>query len=70
MRVRTRKLIGAPILIMLVVVWSLLAMGMAPRLLTGSKDPWAFPYFIVAGFAWLLLAMPLVRWMSRPDPER
>ena len=24
-------------------------------------------YYVVAGLAWVLPAMPLVRWMSRPD---
>jgi Protein of unknown function (DUF2842) len=24
-------------------------------------------YYVVAGIAWVLPAMPLVRWMSRPD---
>lgn len=69
MRMRTRKLVGATALLVLVIVWSLFAMGLAPHVLRGAGDPWALPYFAVAGFAWLILAMPLVRWMSRPDPE-
>ena len=27
-------------------------------------------YFVVAGLGWVLPAMPLIRWMSRPDPPR
>ncbi len=69
MRMRTRKLVGAVALLALVVGWSLFAMALAPHILSGSQDPWALPYFAVAGFAWLIAAMPLVRWMSRPDPQ-
>jgi hypothetical protein len=25
-------------------------------------------YYVVAGLGWVLPAMPLIRWMSRPDP--
>jgi hypothetical protein len=24
-------------------------------------------YYVVAGLGWVLPAMPLIRWMSRPD---
>ena len=27
-------------------------------------------YYVVAGIGWVLPAMPLIRWMSRPDPPR
>ncbi|MEA2934386.1 MAG: hypothetical protein QOD74_1032 [Variibacter sp.] len=70
MRMRTRKFVGAVALITLVILWSLVGMALAPHLLSGSKDPWSLPYFAVAGLSWLIFAMPLVRWMSRPDPER
>jgi hypothetical protein len=25
-------------------------------------------YYVVAGLGWVLPAMPLIRWMMRPDP--
>jgi hypothetical protein len=27
-------------------------------------------YYVVAGLAWVLPAMPLIRWMSRPDAPK
>ncbi len=66
MRIRLRKLIGAVTLIALVTVWALLAMSLAQSLpsITGFL---AVIYYMIMGLGWLLPAMPLVRWMQRPD---
>jgi hypothetical protein len=57
MPIRLRKFIGAILLILLVVTWPLVkANGMIEVL-----------YYVVAGLGWVLPAMPLIRWMSRPD---
>jgi hypothetical protein len=62
---RIRKLIGTVALLALVIVWSLLAMGLAQVVLVRS-NPWLdFAYYVIAGFGWVLPAMPLVSWMSR-----
>jgi hypothetical protein len=70
MSIRTRKLIGTVLLFVLVAAWALLAMALAQSVLT-SADPWlALAYYVAAGLGWALPAMPLVRWMQRPDrPE-
>lgn len=72
MRMRTRKLIGAVALLVLVIGWALLAYGRgagrAPlarasagrRLLRGGR-------YVVAGLGWVLPAMPLIAWMVKPD---
>ncbi len=67
MRIRTRKLIGAVGLLMLVPAWALLAMALAQSVLTSTGGMVATLYYVVAGLGWVLLAMPVVRWMSRPD---
>jgi Protein of unknown function (DUF2842) len=67
MPIRLRKLIGAVALIALVVVWALLAMALAQTLLTSVSGWIAAIYYVVAGMGWVLPAMPLIRWMSRPD---
>lgn len=67
MTIRKRKLIGAVALIALVVVWSLTAMALAQSVLTSISGWVATIYYIVAGLGWVLPAMPLIKWMSRPD---
>ena len=69
MTIRTRKLIGTFGLLALVIVWSLLGMAIAQApWLAASK--WAqVTFYVVAGLGWVLPAMPLIAWMSRPDPQ-
>lgn len=67
MKIRTRKLIGAFALLMLVAVWSLLAMALAQSVLTDINGFVAVIFYIVAGLGWVLPAMLLIKWMARPD---
>jgi len=67
MKIRTRKLIGAFALLTLVVVWSLLAMALAQSVLTDINGFVAVIYYVVAGLGWVLPAMLLVKWVSKPD---
>jgi hypothetical protein len=69
MKIRTRKFLGTIALLLLVVVWSLLGM-------TAAQTPWLTNsrllqavFYVVAGIGWVLPAMPIVSWMSRPDRE-
>jgi type IV secretory pathway TrbD component len=68
MHIRTRKLIGTFALIALVTVWALIAMALAQSALTDINGFVAALYYVVAGLGWVLPAMPLVRWMAKPDP--
>jgi len=70
MPVRLRKLIGAVALIALVVCWSLVAMALAQLPLIKANAFVEAVYYVVAGLGWVLPAMPLIRWMSRPDQPR
>ena len=70
MSIRTRKLIGAFALIVLVTVWSLIAMALAQSVLTNINGLVAAIYYVVAGLGWVLPAMLLVKWMGRPDPDK
>jgi hypothetical protein len=67
---RIRKLIGAVLLFVLAIVWSLLAMALAQSVLTDINYWVAALFYMVAGLGWVLPAMPLVRWMLRPDKPR
>jgi hypothetical protein len=70
MPIRIRKLIGAVALIVLVVSWALIAMTLAQLPVVKASGLGETLYYVVAGLGWVLPAMPLVRWMSRPDAGR
>jgi hypothetical protein len=67
MPIRLRKLIGAVVLIVLVVTWALVAMALAQSPVIKANGLIEVIYYVVAGLGWVLPAMPLVRWMSRPN---
>ena len=67
MTIRIRKLIGTFALLALVIGWALIAMAIAqfPPIF---QNPWvAGIYYVVAGVGWVLPAMPLIKWMSKPN---
>ena len=68
MPIRLRKLIGAVALIVLVTMWALIAMALALFPAIKANHAIEVIYYVVAGLAWVLPAMPLIRWMMRPDP--
>jgi len=63
MSIRIRKLVGAFALIALVLTWTLLAMGAAQFPVVKASALGETIYYVVAGLAWVLPAMPLIRWM-------
>lgn len=69
MPVRIRKLIGALALLALVTIWALLAMAVAQFAFASNNSLVAWLFYVVAGLGWVLPAMPVVSWMSRPAAE-
>ena len=69
MHIRTRKLIGTVLLLVLVVVWSLAGMVIAQTPWLAASRLAQVIFYVVAGLGWVLPAMPLIAWMGRPDPE-
>lgn len=67
MSIRIRKLIGTIALFLLVTVWAFLAMALAQSALVSANQWVATLYYVVAGLGWVLPALPLIAWMSRPD---
>jgi hypothetical protein len=65
--IRLRKLVGAVALIGLVLVWALVAMALAQLPAIKANRLVETIYYVAAGLGWVLPAMPLIRWMSRPD---
>jgi hypothetical protein len=70
MSIRTRKLIGTVALFVLVSVWGLLVMALAQSVLTDINGFVAAIYYKIAGLGWVLPAMPLISWMTKPDAPR
>jgi hypothetical protein len=66
--IRTRKLIGTIILFVLLACWVILGLALAPVAFSADSDLAGAVFYVVAGLGWLVIAMPLVKWMSRPDP--
>ena len=52
---------------MLVVIWSLLGMTVAQTPWLANSGLLQAIFYVVAGLGWVLPAMPIVAWMSRPD---
>ncbi len=72
MPIRLRKFIGGIVLIVLVVCWALLAMALAQLPVIKANAVVEVIYYVLAGLGWLILAMPLVKWMvvdKRADPK-
>lgn len=67
MRIRTRKFLGTIALLVLVVVWSLLGMTVAQMPWLAASGLYQAIFYVVAGLGWVLPAMPIVSWMSKPD---
>jgi hypothetical protein len=67
MPIRLRKFVGAIMLIVLVLAWALFAMALAQSSVIKANGIFEVIYYVVAGLGWVLPAMPLIRWMSRPD---
>ena len=67
MTIRTRKFFGTIFLLVLVVVWSLLGMTIAQTPWLANSGLLQAIFYVVAGLGWVLPAMPIISWMSRPD---
>jgi hypothetical protein len=68
MTIRTRKFFGTIALLLLVTLWSLIGMSVAQFPVLANSGWLQAAFYVVAGFGWALPAMPIVSWMSRPDP--
>jgi hypothetical protein len=67
MTIRTRKFLGTFALLALVIVWSLLGMAAAQMPAIAGSGSLQAIYYVVVGIGWVLPAMPIISWMSRPD---
>jgi hypothetical protein len=67
LNIRARKLAGALALIALVVIYSLIAMVIGSSILVEANGWQKFLVYAISGLGWVFPAMPLIRWMQRPE---
>jgi len=67
MKIRTRKFLGTLGLLVLATVWSLLGMALAQFPVIQDSKWLQAAFYVIVGTGWVLPAMPIVSWMSRPD---
>jgi predicted membrane channel-forming protein YqfA (hemolysin III family) len=67
MKIRYRKLLGTITLLLLLLIWSLAGMAAAQIPWLANSRLLQAIFYVVAGIGWVLPAMPIVSWMSRPD---
>ena len=67
MPARTRKLLGTLGLLVLLVLYTWVAVAIGSGRITEAPAYAQFAYFLVAGLLWVIPAGLLIRWMQRPD---
>ena len=68
MPMRLRKLIGAAVIVIFVIVYALVAMALAQaRFLQESSAPVQAVLYAILGISWMFPLMPLIKWMARED---
>lgn len=65
MNPRVKKLIGAILMVAFVIFYALVVMAVAPRILAGASKLVEMAFYVIAGLAWTLPLLPLIRWMER-----
>ncbi|MEM0899119.1 MAG: DUF2842 domain-containing protein [Pseudomonadota bacterium] len=65
MPVRLRKFIGMCILVILVIVYSLIAITIATYRLADSEWYVHLAFFGISGFLWVVPAMYIISWMEK-----
>lgn len=61
-----RKFIGMVFLLVFVMTYALLAIALGDPVMARLPESIRFGYYVVAGLAWVLPAMVVIRWMQRP----
>ena len=67
MTMRSRKFFGTIALLVLATAWSLMGMAAAQMPWVANSGLLQAVFYVVVGIGWVLPAMPIVSWMSRPD---
>jgi hypothetical protein len=68
--VRTKKLIGAAVILLWLPIYALFAMAVGLRVLPYAGAVGQFAYYLVAGMAWIVPIGLMLPWMSREPAQR
>ena len=68
MKIRQRKFIGMIATPAVMALYALLISAIGAIFIVGHGPYLELLFYVVAGLGWLPLVMPIIRWMSRPDP--
>lgn len=68
MNPRVKKFIGTIVMLVFVVLYVMIISAIAPAVLKDSGKLVELGFYLIAGVAWALPLMPLVKWMER-KPE-
>jgi hypothetical protein len=63
---RLRKLIGAIVLVIFVIIYALIVMTVAAAKLPGASGLAQLAFYLVTGLAWVVPAGALIYWMQKP----
>lgn len=66
MNVRTKKLIGSVLIIVMAIFYALIATTIAASKLADASGWVHLAYFLVTGIFWVVPAMFLISWMTKP----
>lgn len=69
MNPRIKKFFGTIVMVVFVAFYALLVAAIAPRILTGANKFTEMMFYIVAGLAWAVPLMPIIRWMERKKSD-
>lgn len=64
MHVRVKKLIGLFVMLAWLFIYALIAMRIGVEILPDAHWAVTLGYYALAGFAWIVPLMPLIRWMN------
>ncbi|MCB1491683.1 MAG: DUF2842 domain-containing protein [Rhodobiaceae bacterium] len=66
MPIRLKKLVGLVVILAFMGVYTLVIMSISVGRLMQAPHWVQVLYFLIAGMAWALPVMPIIRWMQRP----
>lgn len=64
---RQRKFLGMIACVIYLIAYCLIIMAIGGQFIVGSHGAFELAFYAFAGFAWLPIAMMIIRWMSKPD---
>lgn len=65
MNPRIKKLVGTGLMVVFVAFYAMVIVAIAPRILTGASKWAEVAFYALAGIAWVMPLLPLIRWMEK-----